>query len=85
MGIKWRPWASGFDHTSQMITGFSNFDDKFDLYQKKPLAFQKLCDYVENFKCKDSDGDTWADVYQTSHKLIRSGSLVCFIKISRLA
>ena len=75
--------ASGFDqYKPDDNRALAVFDDKFDLYpEENQVAFQKLCDYVENFKCQDSDGE-YLDgcLDQTSHKLIRSGSLVCFIK-----
>merc|ERR1711871_887589 len=51
--------ASGFDqYKPDDNRALAIFDDKFDLYPEvNQVAFQKLCDYVENFKCKDSDGE----------------------------
>ena len=40
------------------------FDDKFDLYpEKNQIAFQKLCDYVENLSAKIAMESTWMDVW----------------------
>ena len=44
--------ASGFDqYKPDDNRALAIFDDKFDLYPEvNQVAFQKLCDYVENFK-----------------------------------
>ena len=74
--------ASGFDiYKPDDNRGLATFDDKFDLYpEANQIAFQNLCDYVDNFKCEDSNGK-WLDgcLDQTNHKLVRGGTLVCFI------
>lgn len=73
--------AAGFDkYKPDDNRGLATFDDNFDLYpEENQIAFQNLCDFIENFQCKDSSGYLDGCLDQTNHKLVRGGTLQCLI------
>merc|ERR1711871_333571 len=64
--------------------GIAQFDDNLNIYpEANQMAFVDLCDFIETLQCKDEKNpgkylEACAD--QTTHRLARAGTLVCFMK-----
>jgi len=64
--------------------GIAQFDDNLDIYpEANQNAFMNLCDFIETLQCKDESNPgkyLEACTDQTTHRLARAGTLVCFMK-----
>merc|ERR1711871_1726168 len=64
--------------------GIAEFDDNLDIYpEANQNAFMNMCDFIETLQCKDESNPgkyLEACTDQTTHRLARAGTLVCFMK-----